>query len=290
MSDTPNHIPAIKTATAMFSTGACSTATFQAIDLAFGHPMEAEERASAPLAGGIGNHGYQCGQLWGAALATGAQAHRIHGPGDRAETEALRTTERLVEAFGDQFRHLDCSDLTDVVWKDRENSKKGMWKFLFKGGPALCAHMVVKYSRIATAEIDGALAEDPDASPSPCANCAAMVARRMGASDQHVAMAAGLAGGIGLSGGGCGALGAAIWLTALDHPEEELGPDVEGTRVQALMERFQAATDYEHECSVIVGRTFDGIEDHSHYVRDGGCAAIIEALVTSDDAQSPKVA
>lgn len=290
MSATPTHIPAIKTAKAMFTTGACSTAVFQAIDGAFGHPMDAEELASAPLAGGMGNHGYQCGQVWGAALAAGAQANRVHGAGARAETEALRTSVRIVEAFEQNFRHLNCSDLTEVVWKDRENSKKGMWKFLFKGGPALCAHMVVKYSRLATQEIDETLTGEHDAEPSPCASCAAKVARRMGASDQHVAMAAGLAGGIGLSGGGCGALGAAIWLTALDHPEENIGPDVGGTRVQALMEQFQAATDYEFECSAIVGRTFDGMEDHSQYVKGGGCAAIIEALVAPDDVESPKVA
>ena len=38
----------------------------------------------------------------------------------------------------------------------------------------------------------------------------------MGVSDLHVTMAAGFAGGIGLSGGGCGALGAAIWITGMN--------------------------------------------------------------------------
>ena len=30
-----------------------------------------------PLAGGFMGYGYQCGMLWGAALAAGAQAYRL---------------------------------------------------------------------------------------------------------------------------------------------------------------------------------------------------------------------
>ena len=39
-----------------------------------------EERAADPWAGGL-MQGYQCGQLWDAALAAGAQAHRLWGAG-----------------------------------------------------------------------------------------------------------------------------------------------------------------------------------------------------------------
>ena len=41
------------------------------------------------LAGGILGSGYQCGMLWGGALAAGAQAYRCYGAGARAEVEAL---------------------------------------------------------------------------------------------------------------------------------------------------------------------------------------------------------
>ena len=54
-----------------------------------------------------------------------------------------------------------------------------------------------------------------DAPPAPV-SCAAVLAQKMGASDLHTVMAAGFAGGIGLSGGGCGALGAAIWITGMN--------------------------------------------------------------------------
>lgn len=34
-----------------------------------------------PLAGGIEQMGYQCGQIWGVPRAAGAQAHRLFGSG-----------------------------------------------------------------------------------------------------------------------------------------------------------------------------------------------------------------
>ena len=59
------------------------------VDRSFDHPLKLEERASMPLAGGIMLHGYQCGMIWGAALAAGAQAYRLYGPGPQAETAAI---------------------------------------------------------------------------------------------------------------------------------------------------------------------------------------------------------
>jgi hypothetical protein len=44
------------------------------------------------------------------------------------------------------------------------------------------------------------------------------------------------------------------------------------------MDRFLKSTEYEFECSNIVGRQFENVNDHAAYVRDGGCSKIIEAL------------
>ena len=54
------------------------------VDGSFAHPLKLEERAAAPLAGGIMNYGYQCGIVWGAALAAGAQAYRLYGASPQA--------------------------------------------------------------------------------------------------------------------------------------------------------------------------------------------------------------
>jgi len=63
-------------------------------------------------------------------------------------------------------------------------------------------------------------------------------------------MAAGFAGGIGLSGGGCGALGAAIWLISMQEIEDGVFKlSMESPRAQAAIERYLASADYEFECA-----------------------------------------
>ena len=106
-----------------------------------------------------------------------------------------------------------------------------------------------------------------------------MLAHKMGASDLHVVMAAGLAGGIGLSGGACGALGAVNWLQGLDRGREEAGTTgLDFSAFDDVIDRFMPAADFEFECSKIVGRKFGNPADHAGYLQAGGCAGIIEAL------------
>lgn len=90
-------------------------------------------------------------------------------------------------------------------------------------------------------------------------------------------MASGFAGGIGLSGGACGALGAAVWMYGLKS-EEPLKFDLSDPRIEAIVVRYLESADYEFECAKVVGRKFDGVADHAAHVREGGCAEIIEAL------------
>ncbi len=101
----------------------------------------------------------------------------------------------------------------------------------------------------------------------------------------HVVMAAGLAGGIGLSGGACGALGAAIWILGMKSLRDgDAKVSFKAPAASQLIERFLKCTDYEFECSTIVGRTFDGVGDHADYVCKGGCSKIIEALAAGHPA------
>ncbi len=44
------------------------------------------------------------------------------------------------------------------------------------------------------------------------------------------------------------------------------------------VERFLESADYEFECTKIVGRRFENVDDHAAYLRAGGCSNIIEAL------------
>ena len=103
----------------------------------------------------------------------------------------------------------------------------------------------------------------------------------MGVSDMHTVMTAGFAGGIGLSGGACGALGAAIWIIGMNNPED--AKKMSNPKVTEVIDRFikSETVDFRFECSEIVGRKFENIGDHAAYLRDGGCSEIIEVLATN---------
>lgn len=240
-----------------------------------------------PMAGGLMGYGYQCGMLWGAALAAGAQAYRLFGPGPQAETQALLAAQRLVQSFHRRNKHLNCSEIIEMNWQEiLKNPAVGqVLKFFLKGGPIVCFSKTAKYARIAFDEIQFSLAGEPIAAPAAPVSCAALLAQKMGASDLHAVMAAGFAGGIGLSGGACGALGAAIWISGLDggratNGDADPGDLFNNPKAIALIERYLQSADYKFECAEIVGRKFESVADHAAYLQAGGCAGILTALAS----------
>ena len=258
--------------------GACSETMVAVLNRAFQHPALETERPSQPFAGGIMQHGYQCGLVWGAALAAGAEAHRRFGAGPEAETKAILAGQRVVEAFrGQNQTQMNCMEITDL---DKSSSKmKMVTYFLIKGGTIGCLRRAARYAPAALREIDVALSGEPVAVPPGPASCAALMARRMGASEEHAVMASGLAGGIGLSGGACGALGAAIWVAGIKLLGEGATKIAyKAPHAEALIGRFVKCANYEFECSAICGRKFDGVADHASYLRAGGCSKILEGL------------
>ncbi len=230
------------------------------------------------LAGGILGSGYQCGMLWGGALAAGAQAYRLYGAGARAEVEALLASQKLVAAFQVRARDINCAEITELEWK--KSSTGQVVKFLARGGPIGCFRLAADYAQIAFDTINHALDDEHTDMPAQPVSCTALLAQKMGVSELHVAMAAGLAGGIGLSGGACGVLGAAIWLGGINSLKNGGKLSFDLTAASPELERFLASADYEFECANIVGRKFEDVADHAQYVREGGCAKIIAALAT----------
>lgn len=248
------------------------------LDHADGYPMRTEEHATVSLAGGIMNFGYQCGMLWGAALAAGAQAYRLYGPGPQAETEAIKATQRVVESFrGCTKNEINCLEITDLNMQGKVQITKIM-KFFIKGGPIGCVRMIAKYSPRAHGEINASLSEKGKRVTKAPVSCATLLAQKMGVSEQHAVMAAGLAGGIGLSGGGCGALGTAIWILGMNGSQEGLSNKVISRMTSDMIERFLRSTDYKFECTEIVGRNFESINDHAKYIREGGCEKVMEVF------------
>jgi hypothetical protein len=251
------------------------------VDGSFDHSMKPEEHAAAPLAGGLLGNGYQCGMLWGASLAAGAQAYKLFGPGPQAETAAILASQRLVNSFLTQKQHINCAEITEIEMKASSKQRLLMQvaKFFMKGGPMVCFSLSAKYARIAFREINSTYSvQQAEASNIPV-SCAAMLAHRMGVSDLHAVMVAGLAGGIGLSGGACGVLGAAIWLQGMNSNEGEAGNvDLTFSAFDDLIDRFMPSSNFEFECSKIVGCRFENTADHASYMQAGGCAVIIDAL------------
>ena len=115
-------------------------------------------------------------------------------------------------------------------------------------------------------------------------SCASEVAKKMGASDEEMVMVAGFAGGIGLSGKACGALGAAIWMNTLAWAREQPGK-LSYTMINPKAEKTLAAffdvTDYEFLCDKISGQSFKTIDEHTEFIKNGGCEKLIDTLAQS---------
>ena len=247
------------------------------VDGSFDHPLAIEEHATLPLAGGIEQMGFQCGQLWGAALAAGAQAYRLFGPGAPAEAAAVIAARRLAHSFCGSYKSINCSDVTGLDWQKMKTAQ--FIGYFLKGGPIKCFAMTASYARVARSEIDAVFADGHLDAPAPPVSCAALLAQKLGASDQHTVMAASLAGGIGLSGGACGALGAAIWLIEMKRAQAGTGKvEFNSPEATEAIDRFLQGSGGEFECAKIVGRKFADVADHAAYLRAGGCAQVIEAL------------
>ncbi len=277
MTERPRQITPARAVGTFLRRGMCSQTLLAAVNHAYGRPMRDEERASDPLVGGILQHGYQCGMLWGAALAAGAEAHRRYGSGPDAQVHAILASRRAVEAFQALCHTADCSDITGMT---ATSTMREMAAFFFlKGGSIQCFRLAGRYAPAAFRAIDAALgAAAVDAGPSDRVSCSAIVASKLGASGLHTVMASGLAGGIGLTGGACGALSAAIWLQGLNRLREGRKVSYKSPEALALVERFLNASDYEFECRKIAGQTFASVADHVAWLHGGGCAAILDTL------------
>ncbi|MDO9578156.1 MAG: C-GCAxxG-C-C family (seleno)protein [Candidatus Cloacimonadales bacterium] len=214
--------------------------------------------------------------IWGAVLAAGAQAYERFGHGPEAETRAIMAAQRIVKTFQACTGEINCFEITDI--NKSSSVLKMIYVFLIKGKTLGCIRLSAKYAPLAYQEINAAFAEEKIEIPSSPVSCAAELARKMGASEKQAVMAAGLAGGIGLCGGACGALGAAIWILTMNKGEDSKIDFNDPKALELIEIAFLPNSDYEFKCSEIVGRKFENIKDHADFMREGGCSKIIEAL------------
>jgi hypothetical protein len=255
--------------------GTCSRTLFYILNREFGYLKEEEEWASDPLAGGIMQQGYQCGMLWGSALAVGAEAFRKFEDHDQAIAHAINATQYVMKSFVNRAESTDCQDITSCNF----TSKLGLAKYLITGKPIVCFNLADKWVPEAIQSAKEGLSQQLADIQSKPISCASEVAKKMGASNEETVMVAGFAGGLGLSGNACGALSAAIWMNTLTRVREKnYKYSLSYPGLEKIKTVFLEETDYEMECSKICGKCFKTINEHTEYVKNGGCDKLINSL------------
>jgi hypothetical protein len=258
--------------------GTCSRTLFYILNREFGHPLENEEQAADPLCGGIMQQGYQCGLLFGATLAVGAESSRRRDELGPAIGLAIKATQHVMDSFKERAGSPDCLDITEADF----SSKGGLAKFMVTGKFVTCFKLADKWAPEAISSAKDALSGKSLAFNQQPLSCASEVVKAMGATREEMVMVAGFAGGMGLSGGGCGALSAAIWMNSLKWCRENPGKSAyPNPRATETLDAFFKAADYEFECPKICGERFKTIDDHSEFIKNGGCSELIDALAQS---------
>lgn len=264
--------------------GTCSRTFAHILNREFGHVKEHEERALNPLAGGIMNLGYQCGMLWGAALAVGAESFRRHKDSEKAIAIAVTATQDIIESFVKQSGATDCKDIIGYDLTSIIGMTKFMLKVTLQGMKnSHCFNLAEQWAPKAVEVATESLSVDAKIIKKPM-SCASEVVHRMGGSDEEAIMVAGYAGGLGLSGNACGALSAAIWKKMLDwcweNPDKN-PPFFNNKTAKKLLKVFNEETDNKMLCSDICGLKFESLEDHTEYLKNGGCRTLIKVLANS---------
>ena len=255
--------------------GTCSFTFFYILNREFGHPKELEEKALDPLAGGILQQGYQCGMLWGASMAVGAESYRRNDDIGKATAVAIIATQHLMKSFENRTKVIECEDFTKTDFKNKLSFAKHMLTGKFWS----CYKLADKWAPEAVeAAIEG-LELKGEETNLPTLSCASEVVKKMGGSDEEIVMVAGFAGGLGLRGSGCGALSATIWKTILELVRKgEWKSSLSDPDSEKIINQFFETTDYEMECSAICGKRFATIDEHTKFIKNGGCSKLIEVL------------
>jgi hypothetical protein len=255
--------------------GTCSCTMFYILNRDFGYQMQDEVKALEPLAGGILQAGYQCGMLWGASIGAGAEAFRRYGKGDMSVYLSVKASQDIMKSFVAETNSPDCLDITHCDWQN----KMSIAKYMLTGKFLSCFKLIDQWAPSAIDTVQNALKTEKREFSEPLMNCASEVAFRLGANDFEASMVAGFAGGMGLSGNACGALGAAIWFRSLLWLRNNTKKfSISNPYAKSTLEKFQKETDYEFLCSNICGRKFESVEAHSEYIRNGGCEKLLSVL------------
>ncbi len=258
--------------------GTCSRTFTYLLNREFGHPHEESERAADPLAGGILQKGHQCGMLWGSSLAIGAEAYRRCTHPGQAMIVAMNATRMVMASFEEREKTIQCREITHCDF----NNRWSMAKYLFSGRFLHCFKLADQWAPEAVQVALKGLSHTEEWADHEVLNCASEVARKMGATDEQMVMVAGFAGGLGLSGSACGALSAAIWMRTMDWCRAHPGKSAFKTpEAEQVLNAFLEHTNSTLLCREITRKQFLTQDDHTTFIQQGGCSALIKTLAHS---------
>jgi type IV secretory pathway TrbD component len=193
---------------------------------------------------------------------------------------AITTTQRLVESFTKRTKTANCREITHCDFS--KNIMLAGLKYFATGKIITCFTLADKWAPEAfQSAIDGLSEKKNNFSQEPI-SCSSLVAKEMGAGDEEMIMVAGFAGGIGFSGNACGALGAAIWMKTLAWCRENPKKDpFFNPGAKNALRIFCNATGSEFACHKICGKRFNTLDEHTEFIKKGGCKELINALAQS---------
>ncbi len=263
--------------------GSCSRTFAHILNREFGHIKEVEEAALNPLAGGIMNQGHQCGMLWGAALAIGAEAYRRYEDINVAMQTVVIATQNIISSFIKREGTTNCQEIIGFNLKSFWGITAFMLKVSLQGmNNSHCFNLAEAWAPEAVDVGSKSLTHQEGIASEELMNCAAEVVKKMKGTHEEQVMVAGFAGGLGLSGNGCGALSAAIWKKMVDWCKENPGenpPFFNNKDAKKILKAFYEETHSEIECHKICGQQFKNSKAHSNYIKNGGCKKLIVVLV-----------
>ncbi|MBT8229974.1 MAG: C-GCAxxG-C-C family protein [Bacteroidia bacterium] len=267
--------------------GTCSRTFFFLLNREFGTYKDNEEAAIDPLAGGILKKGHQCGMLWGAALGVGAEAYKRNDDPREGMSLAIKASQNIVESFKSETQTINCYDITACDF----SSKLSFAKYMITGKFLDCFKLAEDWApKAMDAARTGLQADEDNNNDFRYTNCASLLARKMNATEEQTVMVAGLAGGLGLSGGGCGALATAVWLNSIAWLEENPGKlCYENDYAKETMNSFEEMMGKKILCKDICGCSFNSQNEHSEYILNEGCKELIETLAQTKPIQSKNI-
>lgn len=282
-------VSARKSAKIFFIALSCSQAMMTILDEVLGIKEEIYEMSAHPLAGGLLHLGFECGMTWGASLATGNYIYLRNGFSSASIGLAIETAGKLISSLSHRAGSHICKEITSCEFK----SLLGRLKYLFTGKGSLCAKLAVKWAPQAYHIICSSTFNSPRQNPKASTACTVALAKRLNAGEKEQLMVAGLSGGLGLSGGACGALASAVWLKTLKWLKEnkeskdsffkalrqeltqsgDFYPDIKN-----IQKRFESLTKGAFLCRDLTKRDFLSVEEHCDFIANGGCKEIISLL------------